>query len=180
MSECADSESGAGNRGRFEPVIGGGRCRVKDECGVRRLRYPVAVVLVCAGLALFLGFLYRLVFLAPLLRERGGAEAMADALRSSVAFFVVLLIAALPAVIARRTSARWWGRVLAAVISGFLMALGSWFSLAQANGFPIAAGVITSLGFFVLLVADREIVFRRSGLMSASADHQSILRGEEE
>ena len=66
------------------------------------------------------------------------------------------------------------------MISGFLTALGSWFSLAQANGFPIAAGVITSLGFLVLLVADREIVFRRSGLMSASADHQSILRGEEE
>ena len=128
---------------------------MKDESGVRRLRYPIVAVLLCAGLAVVLGFLYRLVFLAPLLRERGGAEAVEDALRSSIAFFVVLLIAALPTVIARRTSARWWGGVLAAVISGVLVAAGSWFLLAQANGFPIAAGVIASLGFFVLLVADR-------------------------
>lgn len=154
MSECADSESGgepwdvrAGDRG--------GRRKVKDESGVRRLRYPIVAVLLCAGLAVVLGFLYRLVFLAPLLRERGGAEAVEDALRSSIAFFVVLLIAALPTVIARRTSARWWGSVLAAVISGVLVAAGSGFLLAQANGFPIAAGVIASLGFFVLLVADR-------------------------
>lgn len=66
------------------------------------------------------------------------------------------------------------------MISGVLVAAGSWFLLAQANGFPIAAGVIASLGFFVLLVADREIVFRSSGSMSASADHQSTLRGEGE
>ncbi|MCT1478366.1 hypothetical protein [Microbacterium sp. p3-SID336] len=147
-----------------------GRDGMKQDGGVHRLRYPIVAVLLCAGLALVLGFLYRLVFLAPLLRERGGAEAIEDALRSSVALFVVLLVASLSPLIAHRMSARWWGRVLAVAISGFLVAAGSWFLVAQANRFPIAAGLIASLGFFVLLVAGRRAVpvAAESGLRSTT------------
>lgn len=106
----------------------------------------------CLCLAIFLGLAYRILFVSQVIGYDLPIAMLVDALWGGLGALVVLVLASTGPLIAFSARLNIVGKVCWSIFSGAFVALICWFTLLQVGGFPLFAGAVVSVAFFLFLV----------------------------
>lgn len=126
----------------------------------------------CLCLAIFLSLAYRIFFVSQVIGYDRPIAMLADALWGSLGALVALVFASAGPLIAFSARLNIVGRVCWSIFSGAFVALMCWFTLSQVGGFPLFAGAVVSVAFFLFLAFLPGRSSNRSSMPSSSSRDQ--------
>lgn len=113
--------------------------------------YISRAVLLSGALGVVLGAIYQLFFLRSVVGE-GFQLSAAAVLKTGVVMAVITLVGSVGAFVAYLRKTGMLGKIVGALFTGLTVLFLTWLSWVLLFGFPLLAGVVVSIAFFLFLL----------------------------